>query len=57
MSRHLRRLLLFIAFLFLLWTLFEGASAWSVGGFLLCGGAWYGLTILKTRELDSPRPR
>ena len=57
MSRHLRRLLLFIAFLFLLWTLFEGASAWSVGGFLLCGGAWYGLTVLKTRELDSPKPR
>lgn len=32
-------------------------SVWAVVGFFASLGAWYGLTWLKTRELDAPRPR
>lgn len=35
----------------------EQPSPWAVAGFFLCGAAWYGLTWLRTRELDAPKPR
>jgi hypothetical protein len=36
----------------------QGAtSSWAVTGFFLFGAVWYGLTWLRTRELDGRRPR
>ena len=56
-TRGLRWLLFIVAAILLLKSVFGTASAWSVGGFFLCGVLWYWLTWRKTRELDAPRPR
>ncbi|MBI5631466.1 MAG: hypothetical protein HY921_11345 [Elusimicrobia bacterium] len=56
-SRAFRWTLFFLSILFLAWSLFRESSWVSIGGFFVCGGAWYGLTWLKTRELDSPSPK
>lgn len=56
--RGWRWIFLLLALGFLLKILFgKEESHWSVVGFFACGGAWYGLTWLRTRELDAPRPR
>ena len=45
------------ALVFLLKSIFWGASLWSVTGFFATGLAWYWLGWRKARELDSPKPR
>lgn len=57
MRNLLRWLLFFCAIGLLLKSVFGRASQWSVGGFFLCGMAWYYLTWRRTRELDAPKPR
>lgn len=52
------RWVVFLAGLFfLVRSVFGEATRWTLGGFFACLGLWYWLTWLKTRELDSPRPR
>jgi uncharacterized membrane protein len=53
----MRWLLFLISAGCLLKTIFFTATPWSVGGFFLCGLAWYWLTWRHTRHLDSPKPR
>ena len=52
-KRGLRWLLFAAALALFLWSVFVSMSIWSVTAFFLCGGLWYWLTRLRTRELDA----
>lgn len=59
MSKRRIRWVFFLAMLGCLAKILFGRepSAWAVAGFFVSGAIWYGLTWLRTRELDAPRPR
>lgn len=57
MKARARWLCLAVSLGFLADTIFGSASTWAVAGFFLFGAVWYGLTWLRTRELDGPRSR
>lgn len=57
MRNWLRWLLLLLCLGCLGRILLGKATAWTIFGFFATGAAWYGLTWLRTRALDAPRPR